>query len=271
MKKLTLRETQIEEYNTLKVISQYLKNNNIKYYLYGGTCLGAIRHQGFIPWDDDIDIAIPRPDYEKLIEILKENNNINDYIYATEFSLNNSLFPFIKIYNTQIKFYIEKDPYDRNLWIDVFPIDGLSNNYKKDYKKATKYYNEYGRKKEQINHFFTKNKNKVKNILKKLYYLCILPRVDLNKLIEKYIKYCKHNDYNKSYYVGTIQWIGNLGDVIPKKWIGTNERLLKFEDAEFPVFEECEKYLSQRYGKDYMELPPEEKRESHNVTAWKGM
>lgn len=69
MRKLSLREIQNEELYILKYVVDILEENNLRYSLLGGTLLGAIRHRRFIPWDDDIDIGMPRPDYNKLIKL----------------------------------------------------------------------------------------------------------------------------------------------------------------------------------------------------------
>ena len=124
-KYLNIKEIQEEELNILKETIKFLDHNNIKYYIFYGTLLGAVRHQGFIPWDDDIDIAIPRPEYEKLIKILKEKNNkINNLnIESIGYEVGVSDWPFIKIVNKDIKLEDELNC-DKNLWIDVFPLDG---------------------------------------------------------------------------------------------------------------------------------------------------
>ena len=104
-KYLDIKEIQKEELNILKETIKFLNKNNIKYYIFYGTLLGAVRHQGFIPWDNDIDIAIPRPEYEKLINILKEKNNkINNMnIESIGYEVGVSDWPFIKIVNKDIK------------------------------------------------------------------------------------------------------------------------------------------------------------------------
>jgi len=75
MKQLSLRETQLEEQKILDATVSLLNKHHLTYFLYGGTLLGAIRHRGFIPWDDDIDIAMPRPDYDKLLSIIKKHQD----------------------------------------------------------------------------------------------------------------------------------------------------------------------------------------------------
>ena len=74
MKEITQTEQKEILLDMLKYIDEICRKNNIKYFLYGGTLIGAIRHKGFIPWDDDVDICVPYNEYRKLITILKQNN-----------------------------------------------------------------------------------------------------------------------------------------------------------------------------------------------------
>ena len=123
MRELTSTEIKAEELKILLEVDIFCKEHNIRYYLVGGTLLGAIRHRGFIPWDDDIDICMPRPDYERFIRTFSSDKGLmvlNKY-------WNNFTFPYSKVINQR---YICDLTYDnstgnRYIWIDVFPIDGL--------------------------------------------------------------------------------------------------------------------------------------------------
>lgn len=101
MKRISSQEIQSLELNILKSFKTFAQKNNIIYYLCGGTLLGAIRHKGFIPWDDDIDICIPRNSYNKLIKLVKENRYIENTAYKFYLPLDdNYIYPYIKIVDT---------------------------------------------------------------------------------------------------------------------------------------------------------------------------
>ena len=132
MKKyLNTREIQLEEKKILDQVVEFLDKNDLKYSLCAGTLLGAIRHKGFIPWDDDIDIMMSRPEYNKLQELIKNNSNIlGDNLYFHSVELHNLNMPFTKVYNhnVEINDWRYNDIYEKYLWIDIFPIDGFPDN-----------------------------------------------------------------------------------------------------------------------------------------------
>lgn len=109
-------------------LSTLLKSHNLSYYMIGGTLLGAIRHKGFIPWDDDIDIGISRPDYERLLAILNDNKSLIDFDYHR--SNENYYYNFIKVVDKTVEVdfkWHNNLSYKTYASIDVFPLDGTPN------------------------------------------------------------------------------------------------------------------------------------------------
>lgn len=129
MKELTAREVQLGELEVMKQLDWICKKLNLRYYLYFGTLLGAVRHQGFIPWDDDIDVALPRPDYEVLIAYLQENEDrIAPLKLMSCRNVKNYIYPIARLCDT--RYYIEYQntvQYGLGLFVDIYPLDGCGN------------------------------------------------------------------------------------------------------------------------------------------------
>ena len=126
-KKIEFKEIQSLEYNLLKRFDEFAKENNIMYFLSGGSCLGAVRHQDFIPWDDDIDVCMLRKDYDKLIALVKDNRYL-DTERKYKFLLpldDNYIYPYMKLVDDSTIVF-EKDikrQYATGVWMDIFPMD----------------------------------------------------------------------------------------------------------------------------------------------------
>ena len=119
MEKLNLKDLQHLELEIFKYFISVCEKYDLRYYLAGGTLLGAIRHKGFIPWDDDIDVLMPRTDYDKLQEIGK---SLCDERYRlASFELGNLNYPFAKIFDTytKIKKTFDFDETEQQVWIDI--------------------------------------------------------------------------------------------------------------------------------------------------------
>ena len=122
-----LRELQLSELSILKETLRLFEKHNIPYYALGGTMLGAVRHQGFIPWDDDIDIGVPREEYERLEELCRElpkNLHFHSYANDPEYA-----YYFPRIEDECIQVHSMKTQRGEILpsWIDIFPLDGMPN------------------------------------------------------------------------------------------------------------------------------------------------
>ena len=127
MKEMSLQEIKKIELNLLIEFDKLCKKNNLYYTLCGGTLLGAVRHKGFIPWDDDIDVIMPRGDYDKLLnEDNIDKTELPKYVEIANWKMGNMNYPFMKFMDkrTIINPKYVDDNKSNKIWIDVFPIDG---------------------------------------------------------------------------------------------------------------------------------------------------
>lgn len=264
-RQLTLREIQLAELDILLEFDRICKENSLKYSLDSGTLLGAIRHKGFIPWDDDIDVIMPRPDYEKFISVF--TNTAKKNFYLTDDRGDNAQYPFIKMCDRNIE--VKENEFDEipNLWIDIFPVDGFPESEKKIKRilQKSQFYlkmicfekwtslKTYGGRHSKFVAFFIKLFVKAYGI-KRVYK-------NLNKLISKY-------PYESAKRVGKVIWsvVTDPVRVMPKKAYETMISI-GFEHHEFSVLVEWDKYLRGSYGDNYMQLPPEEERIVHGFIA----
>lgn len=264
MVKLNSSEIKKLELEILLKFDEFCKQHKLRYYLSDGTLLGAIRHKGFIPWDDDIDVCMPRPDYERAVKLFRildgryklRSNHIDDFSA-----------PFAKLVdlNTRVVSRISNSNIELNLWIDIFPVDGLPDNIdivERIYRKSYFYrcmlmlYDSKEIHDEKI------IKRIMKYVLKPI-ALLIGKKFFINKLEKIAIQY----KYETSKYVGSITW----------GLYGVGERMLKsefeksvevdFEGYKFPAFSCWDSYLRGLYN-DYMQLPPIEKRKTHDIEAY---
>ena len=135
MKELTLQELKEIEFDMLKMFDAFCKENNIRYFLAYGTLLGAIRYKKFIPWDDDVDVLVPREDYDRLLHLFQDNEKYRLYAFEKN---ENYLFPFAKICDLETR----KDEFgyessiELGVDIDVFPLDAWDDDFEKAKKEA---------------------------------------------------------------------------------------------------------------------------------------
>lgn len=258
----------------LKDIDYVCQKHNITYMLGGGTALGAVRHQGFIPWDDDLDINMPRADYERFLSVMQAE--LGDYY---DFSYPNSAhvdYPFLKIFKKNTKFVELFDNMEYNaMWVDVFPVEYAPDNLILRQLKgwiADVLFHGIGANLliQQNNNAATKSmyKGSWKRSLR--YHFAIVMGMlfsfmsykDVFNMFDKFVRSTKRTDTmtvptGRKYY---------LGECLPVDVIYPVQKL-KFCDMEAPVYHDVKAYLTALYG-NYMQIPPVEKREKHMVAEF---
>lgn len=267
MKELDSREMKDIELNILLEFQKTCRRENLKFYLAGGTLLGAVRHHGFIPWDDDVDVTMPRPDYQKLIKTYKKRKLFPDYLKLTGFELGSSAFPFLKLTDTRTKVdqkYEEANEGD-SLWIDIFPVDGLPDSTKeidKVYKRAGFY--------REILKLNLANPKEGKTYLKKAFKRFFIPLAKIygiKRANRQIISIARSHKVRTSHTVGGVVWgLYGAGEAMPKSGY-MKEAEVTFEGHTFSTMSCWDEYLTGLYG-NYMELPPKEKRRTHDMKAW---
>ena len=239
----------------LEAIDAVCREHGLRYYLWAGTMLGAVRHKGFIPWDDDMDICMPRPDYEQLISHWREWLPQPYEVIAPETDPTYP-YPFAKIEDASTTVLERPDfKFLEGVYIDVFPIDGAPT----DEQKRKSHFKRY---KFWRHLLFLRGRDPFKHgkgprswfpwLLHKIYSL-----EDLQNKVKSYMtKY----PYDASDYV--CDYDDGLRGVIEKRILGTPQ-VYPFEDKQFLGVEHYDEYLSNKYG-DYMQLPPVEKQIQHH-------
>lgn len=244
------------ELNLLKELIRICKKYGLKYYLVGGSCLGAVRHGGFIPWDDDIDVGIPREDYTKFLQVAQGELPETVFLQTGETD-NNYPMNFAKLRVSSTAFVetsLKRIDINHGVYIDIFPLDGYVDS------KYSKLMNRIYTRRINCEYFLPNSYvgilHKVKNVLIKILY------PNYRKVRNKRELLISKVPFGESSTV--INYCGAWGEkeIMPKEYFG--DGCVKFfEGLEVMIPEQYDLYLSNLYG-DYMKLPPVEKRVPHH-------
>ncbi len=265
-KQLSLKELQLFSLDILKDIHLFCEANHIKYSLYGGTLLGAIRHKGFIPWDDDIDVIMPRPDYDKFCRSYKSSA----FELVCRDTDDSFQLAYARVCDNKKTIYTAVEPCSKEptgVWIDVFPADGGPNSqYELEpfYHRILKLFEET----EKVRFSMASYSIDWSRIFDYRMW-----RANIHLFLRKF--WCSASGkkdtailkliaLSKTYKFGATPYWASLG--CPYKHPVYNPidsfstcSLMDFEDSQFYVMSGWDGYLRRVYG-DYMELPPIEKR-----------
>lgn len=255
MNEISIDEKKKISVQILDVIHSFCKENGIQYFLSYGSLLGAVRHEGFIPWDDDIDICMPRPDYEKFLKIFNSDQyQVANYRNSKYFPI-----PFSKVYSINTIGYIyENFNLGYGVAVDIFPLDGFPQ------KKNTFFYSRYKilNKLYCITISYNPKLKSIRNSIKKIFRI-ILPSRNIARRIDMYVS--RYN-YENSNYVGNILDTRNEQKTEKENFTGHQE--LNFEGKKYIVPNNYKNVLISLYGEDYMIPPPPENRGTSHVEKY---
>ncbi len=263
-----LREAQLYELELLKKIKNICESEGIKYFLLGGTALGAVRHKGFIPWDDDIDVGLMRADYEKFIITAPKYLDPGEEIL--HYSIDRKYHDYsAKLVNTKVSFATKRDNdiVRQNIWVDIFPIDGSPKNTL--IRRIHYCWAYFVRMLLALNHInsihYKENRSAVRIIIIKFARVVPVGKlIDPNKVKRYLDKILQRYSTDQSVIVANYIGAYHEREFIPREYFGNGVEML-FENEYFTLPAKTDEYLTHIYG-DYMKLPSKDKQvPTHHV------
>lgn len=267
---LSSSEIKQVEANILRYFAEFCDTHGLRYCLAYGTLLGAVRHKGFIPWDDDIDVLMPRPDYEAFLSLFeKEQPSPRFKIIHYDTPGIQYSAPFAKLIDidTEVDFTRSKDSSGWGLWVDVFPMDGAPSE-EKGRKKRFRRYQTLAALHSSLTFKASAASSPLKRVVKSCLSGCLrLVGCTPVKLARKMDRYSRKISFETS-----EKGISLVAGSRPNSYLFASDFVhmpkLEFEGSFFYAPVEYKNFLERVYGSDYMELPPESKRITHELKAW---
>ena len=250
----------------LTEVLDIIDSNNLLYYMLGGTMLGAIRHKGFIPWDDDIDIGMPRKDYELFLEIAEKK--LPEYYkiinYKTDLDYHYYITRVQDVRTKVIEKRFKHENKTTHASIDIFPIDGTPNN---SIMRKIYFFRVLMHRAMMSLHYKDGIDLDRKRSSFEKFYLNILLKLPTDKMFNAYNQKCiidkllKKHEMWRSKFSGNIMGAYRTKEIVPTFYYG-QDSFFQFEHLKLRGVEYYDKYLHQLYG-NYMQIPPENCRKIH--------
>lgn len=266
-KEIHIEEVKKIEAEILKYFTIYCKEHNLCCYLAFGTLIGAIRHQGFIPWDDDIDVVMPRPDYDKLLTLAK--NGIGEHIkILTKENCSNYVYPFAKAIDDRT-ILIEKSVGKKHpigIYIDIFPMDGIP-----DRPIKRKFWFAKIKFIRKLTHFSYALHIKGRKWYTSVIRAILVPlcrSIGTKFFLDRLEHVIKKYPYEKSKFIASVAWKKKMIAIDKENF--TKPINVTFENEQYEAPSNYHEFLTKDYG-NYMKLPPKEERVSHHYynAYWK--
>lgn len=272
MKEIQFEELRQIELKILVKIDEICRTHGWDYSLCGGTLLGAVRHKGFIPWDDDIDIAMPRKDYEIFLKYLAEHSKALNLNVVSSKNSKHYAYLAAKVCDASTimeEMNFERSESEMGVYVDIFPIDGLGDKAEaKAHFNATRFERELLVAKNWKKFFLSKTHAWYIEPIRFVFWL-MSRFISIPKLVKKVEDYYLQFPLETSEYAAVVCGSYRTKEILSADVLTTYADI-DFEGRKFMAFKDYHAYLSNIYGK-YMELPPIDKRVSHHMfkAYWK--